>query len=239
MTELPLDGLLSVEDVARFMSVSTKTVRRMMSRGELVTHRFGRSVRVDASSVTSLLAGSVTSTAVETVAMNDKKKSGHEGGPVYRQRGSEGPGRPGRRPGGAARHDEREGGEGGSCLRSGRPRRARRSWRGLSPLTRSGFAVISTMPRAFAACIGSVTVDVAGQHARRRMRTAGTATMSGGWAGASMSVRRGPHWHRDAHVRAVRPNLDEGRARQAFPDHVKRKRTAKGDQQRLKLYCPR
>ena len=34
MTELPLDGLLSVEDVARFMSVSTKTVRRMMSRGE-------------------------------------------------------------------------------------------------------------------------------------------------------------------------------------------------------------
>ena len=88
MTELPLDGLLSVEDVARFMSVSTKTVRRMMSRGELVTHRLGRSVRVDASSVTSLLAGSVTSTAVETVAMNDKKNDSGPGAPrLYRQRG--------------------------------------------------------------------------------------------------------------------------------------------------------
>ena len=38
--------------------------------------------------MTSLLAGSVTSTAVETVAMNDKKNDSGPGAPrLYRQRG--------------------------------------------------------------------------------------------------------------------------------------------------------
>ncbi len=53
MLELP--QLLAVNEVAQRLAVSTKTVRRMIARGELVTHRVGQSVRVNASSVMHLL----------------------------------------------------------------------------------------------------------------------------------------------------------------------------------------
>lgn len=44
--------LLSVSEAARMLAVHEKTIRRMIERGELVVHRFGkRNVRVDASSV--------------------------------------------------------------------------------------------------------------------------------------------------------------------------------------------
>ena len=38
--------LLTVEEVARRLSVATRTVRRLIDRGELPAHRMGRMVRV-------------------------------------------------------------------------------------------------------------------------------------------------------------------------------------------------
>ena len=49
------DVLLSVDAVAAYLAVSTRTVRRIISRGELVSHRIGRALRVDAASVAQLL----------------------------------------------------------------------------------------------------------------------------------------------------------------------------------------
>ncbi len=37
---------LSVEEVASELGVSTKHVRRLIARGEIVSHRFGRAVRI-------------------------------------------------------------------------------------------------------------------------------------------------------------------------------------------------
>ena len=42
----PRHPLLTIDDVATFLSVSTKTVRRMIGRGELPHIRVGRQVRV-------------------------------------------------------------------------------------------------------------------------------------------------------------------------------------------------
>jgi excisionase family DNA binding protein len=39
-------GLLTLQDVAVFLQVSTRTVRRLVDRGELTAFRIGRSVRV-------------------------------------------------------------------------------------------------------------------------------------------------------------------------------------------------
>jgi excisionase family DNA binding protein len=41
-----LQSMLSVEDVAQHLGVSTKTVRRWIKRHELCVHRLGRSLRV-------------------------------------------------------------------------------------------------------------------------------------------------------------------------------------------------
>jgi excisionase family DNA binding protein len=41
------DYLLTVADVASRLSVSTKTIRRMIARGELAVVRIGRSIRID------------------------------------------------------------------------------------------------------------------------------------------------------------------------------------------------
>lgn len=48
-------ALLTVQQVAAFLGVSTRTVRRLIRGGELVAHRIARTVRVDAQSVTHLL----------------------------------------------------------------------------------------------------------------------------------------------------------------------------------------
>ena len=39
-------GLLTLHDVADFLQVSTRTVRRLVDRGELTAFRIGRSIRV-------------------------------------------------------------------------------------------------------------------------------------------------------------------------------------------------
>ena len=39
-------GLLTLQDVADFLQVSTRTVRRLVDRGELTAFRIGRSIRV-------------------------------------------------------------------------------------------------------------------------------------------------------------------------------------------------
>ncbi len=244
MTELPLDGLLSVEEVARFMSVSTKTVRRMMSRGELVTHRFGRSVRVDASSVTSLLAGSVTSTAVETVALNDKKTdAGPKEAPrLYRQRG--------RAKVWTAMVDGQE-----VPLGTNNEKEAQRK---VAALVREAAASGSEtrppwranqLPRGF----GIMYYDESGRRRLHRVPVEQAITDQ------EAAEAYGARWYRD-HV--LRPGASmptsgvdaissrgkqmtfeqfarlwtKGELAKRYPDHVKTKRTAKGDEQRLKLY---
>ena len=42
----PTRRLLSVDDIATAMGISAKTVRRMIARGELVSHRIGKLIRV-------------------------------------------------------------------------------------------------------------------------------------------------------------------------------------------------
>ena len=43
---LPSSGLLTIQTVALVLSVSTKTVRRLITRGQLQIVRIGRSVRI-------------------------------------------------------------------------------------------------------------------------------------------------------------------------------------------------
>jgi excisionase family DNA binding protein len=40
--------MLSVDDVAELLNVSTKTVRRWLQDGRLSCHRFGRQIRISA-----------------------------------------------------------------------------------------------------------------------------------------------------------------------------------------------
>src|SRR4029077_18469866 len=54
-----LPHLLPVAEVAAVLGVSTRTVRRLIERGELVTYRINRQLRVDAESVTRLLETSL------------------------------------------------------------------------------------------------------------------------------------------------------------------------------------
>lgn len=65
-------ALLTVQEVASALRVSTKTVRRMCQRGELVTHRLGRLVRVDASlGVMRSVTAGLTPVADERQMTND------------------------------------------------------------------------------------------------------------------------------------------------------------------------
>jgi excisionase family DNA binding protein len=48
--------LFSIADIAAFMTVSTKTVRRMVERGELPVHRIGHQLRVTESDLERFLA---------------------------------------------------------------------------------------------------------------------------------------------------------------------------------------
>jgi excisionase family DNA binding protein len=41
-----LARFLTIKDVAERLGLSTKTVRRLIERGELRVHRFGRSIRI-------------------------------------------------------------------------------------------------------------------------------------------------------------------------------------------------
>lgn len=68
----PLGALITVEETRIRLRVSKKTVRRLIQRGELVAHRVGRSVRVDAQSVMRLLAG-VTPADEANVGDSEKK----------------------------------------------------------------------------------------------------------------------------------------------------------------------
>ncbi|MDC0749947.1 tyrosine-type recombinase/integrase [Polyangium mundeleinium] len=76
-----------MEEVARVLRVATKTVRRWINAGRLVSRRIGpNTVRVDASSVTRLLAASPSEDA-DGIFMGTKKE-GSPGGPrLLRQRG--------------------------------------------------------------------------------------------------------------------------------------------------------
>ena len=48
--------LRSVEEVAPVLGVSTKTVRRLIDRGDLLAHRVGRCIRVSDADLRSYLA---------------------------------------------------------------------------------------------------------------------------------------------------------------------------------------
>jgi excisionase family DNA binding protein len=240
MTELPLDGLVSVEDVARFMSVSTKTVRRMMSRGELVTHRFGRSVRVDAASVTFLLAGSATSTAVETVAMNDKKNdAGPKEAPrLYRQRG--------RAKVWTAMIDGQEVPLGTNNERDARRKVAALAKEATSDPTRRSAWRVHSRDGGFA-----VTYYDA-QGIRRLHRIPVTADARSvedaeryaeSWfvknvqrSGQSVGIGKLARMGGATTFEQFAQSWTSGELAKRYPDHVRAKRTAKGDEQRLKLY---
>jgi len=45
-TRRPRTRLLTVQDVAADLQLSTKTIRRLIERGELPVHRVGRTVRI-------------------------------------------------------------------------------------------------------------------------------------------------------------------------------------------------
>jgi len=243
MTGLPLEGLLSVEDVAGYLSLSTKTIRRMISRGELVSHRVGRSVRVNATCVTSLVAGSVTSAAVETIAMTEKKHEPATGAPrLYRQRGrsrvwtalvnnQEVP---------LGTHDEKEarrrlaGMTQGAAARDRDERRGRAPWRVYPDPGRDGFVV--------------KYYDAAG---RRRLHRVPSGTNDAQQAEAYAQDWFARHVAGQSSavspVRGVtlRPGMTfeqfsrawtSGDLARMFPDHVRAKATAKHDLQRLTLY---
>jgi excisionase family DNA binding protein len=246
MTGLPLAGLLSVEDVAGYLSLSTKTVRRMISRGELVTRRLGRSVRVDASSVTSLLAGSATSTVVETIAMKKDNKKGEyelDVPRLLRQRGrskvwtalisgQEVP---------LGTTNEKEAKAKLIGMRAdlgGSTGPARKPWRVHYSKTR-GFAVmyydedgVRRLHRV------PSTEEVADQRAaeayaerwyRDAVRRMGQAPPMSR-AGAAPTVTAALTFEQFARL------WTKGDLAKRYPDHVKTKRTAKGDEQRLRLY---
>lgn len=59
MMPIALPQLLSVEDVAAILSVSQKTVRRMIGAGVLPTCRVGRLVRIQRSELERYIACSV------------------------------------------------------------------------------------------------------------------------------------------------------------------------------------
>jgi DNA binding domain, excisionase family len=46
MTPLDLNRMLTLEEAADFVALSTRTLRRKIKAGELVAHRFGRIWRI-------------------------------------------------------------------------------------------------------------------------------------------------------------------------------------------------
>ncbi|MCL4750422.1 MAG: helix-turn-helix domain-containing protein [Myxococcales bacterium] len=52
--------LFTVAETSALLRVSARTVRRLIEKRQLVAHQFGRSIRVDASSVTRLLEETAT-----------------------------------------------------------------------------------------------------------------------------------------------------------------------------------
>lgn len=81
------DGLLTVEETARALGVSTKTIRRWISSGRLVAHRIGPgSVRVSHEELTRLLAASTTEAASE-LEMTKTRDGSHREPKLLRQRG--------------------------------------------------------------------------------------------------------------------------------------------------------
>jgi excisionase family DNA binding protein len=52
----PLTKLRTIEETAELLSVSPKTVRRLINSGALQVHRFGRAVRIDDADIADLLA---------------------------------------------------------------------------------------------------------------------------------------------------------------------------------------
>lgn len=245
MTGLPLDGLLSVEDVAAHLAVSTKTVRRLISRGELVTHRFGRSVRVDASSVTSLLAGSATSPAVETIAMKSNSNvtdhARREPARLLRQRGrskvwtalingQEVP---------LGTTNERE--AKAKLVGLGNDLHAapeRNPWRVHYSQSR-GFAVmyydgdgtrrLHRIPPAAAVPDQQAAETYAADWYQRTVGRSGQAPPKSR-TGRTPSVSGSLTFEQFARLWTT------GELAKRYPDHIRTKRTAKGDEQRLRLY---
>ena len=54
----PFGRLRTIDETADILSVSTRTVRRLIDSGALPVHRFGRSVRVSDPDIALLLAAS-------------------------------------------------------------------------------------------------------------------------------------------------------------------------------------
>ena len=53
----PLPALYSVIETAKLLKVSPKTVRRWIARGDLVTYRFGRQIRITEVDLIAFVAG--------------------------------------------------------------------------------------------------------------------------------------------------------------------------------------
>lgn len=242
MTGLPLDGLLSVQDVAAHLGLSTKTVRRMITRGDLpVTHRIGHSIRVPAKSVTTILASSVTSSATPTVAMNnDNNDGGANGAPrLFRQRGKskvwtalinnqEVP---------LGTNDKKE------------AERKLASFAGQGPLEGGHRFSWRVHPRD-----GGFAVTYYDAKGTRRLhRVPAASAKSAEQAEAYAEQWFTKHVQRAGHAapenRRGQPLLENrttfeqfarlwtsGKLAKRFPDHVKEKRSANHDDQRLKLY---
>ncbi|MRG96524.1 helix-turn-helix domain-containing protein [Polyangium spumosum] len=67
--------LLSVDQVATLLGLSTRTVRRLIKAGDLVAYRINRQVRVDAASVTHLLEASRTETSERAYSCRARKEN--------------------------------------------------------------------------------------------------------------------------------------------------------------------
>jgi len=53
----PLPRFFSVTETAASLKVSPKTVRRWIARGDLVTYRFGRQIRITEADLNAFVAG--------------------------------------------------------------------------------------------------------------------------------------------------------------------------------------
>ena len=59
VSSLPQNPLLTVEDAALLLSVSTRTVRRAIANGSLAVIRIGRSVRITETALSRFMTGAV------------------------------------------------------------------------------------------------------------------------------------------------------------------------------------
>jgi excisionase family DNA binding protein len=229
-----LPRLLTVEDVARRLSVSTKSIRRWIKRGDLVTHRFNRNVRVDASSVMRLLATPANAVAGDAAMKTD----GVSPPRLLRRRGRarEWTGLANGEEIGLGTTDDRQAVEALAVVAAekGEAENRRRPWRVYRDDRRGGFAIMyydGEGRRRYHRIPGDVqTLADAEQHAALwyaehigRSRVAIGHAPANGVSRSLTFEQFGTLW-------------TSGKLAKLFPDHVRSKVTASGDESRFRLY---